>query len=138
MTYAKQLSEDRMMALRPLLKQIGDLPDGEWLTVNDTPAALTRLRGDIYTWLHNKSLKPLFRVRRLSVGELRIERLAQGSPVITTSHQESPGETFCRENLLAIDSIRVAEATIAMAVEKGTLSQRESVVALAEWRRIQG
>ncbi len=138
MTYAKQLSEDRHMALRPILRQIKDLPEGEWLTLEDTPSALDRLRGEIYTWLHNKALKPLYRLRRLGPTELRVEHLSQGSPRITSSVKETPGEAFCRENLLTIDTLRDAEQKIALAVDGGSLDQREGTIALAEWRRIQG
>ena len=138
MTYAKQLSEDRLMILRPTLRQIEELPEGEWLTVEDSPKALDRLRGEVYTWLHNKALKSLYRLRRLSPGELRVERLPQGSPRVTTSVQESPGEEFCRDSLLVVDNQREAETLISQAVEAGKLTQREGHIALSEWRRIQG
>jgi len=138
LTYPKQLSEERLTILRPTLAALEILPEGEHILIKDSPPSLDRIRGDIYVWLHNKSLKPLYRLCRLSPGVLVAQRLVAGSPCVTSSVIDSPGEAFCRDFLLEVDNENEADQLILVAIAKKELTSRDASVAMSEWKRIQG
>jgi hypothetical protein len=64
MVYSKRFQAHKYQHLASLLEKIQALKDDASLRIEDlSPAALYRLRWQLYEWLHHMELKHLFRLR---------------------------------------------------------------------------
>jgi hypothetical protein len=138
MTYPKVIPEDRMMALHPIIKHLEDLPRGEFLLVEDSPASIKQIKMDLYAWWHQENLKSLFKIQTQNPGKIMIVKRVQSQPSVTSSRELNKAATYCRECLLDCEVFDQAKDRALLAVEEGTITAEEAVEALKEWERVCG
>lgn len=116
--------------LESILAQIEDLTEGQILRIEDSPSALDKIRHSLYAWLHNNSLKPFFKIKRINRETLIVLRKELPHPKAFVEGLDPKVKEYVVTNLLDCANEESALDTIRLGLPKELWNQ-----ALEEWRR---
>lgn len=139
MSYAKRMTPEMRMYLGHLLPRIEELkPTQSLLLRGNDERHINNIRNHFYSWCKLMDRKSLYRTYKETSTTLRIVCIDTRPAEIIQDVPLNSIEEFVRDYLLDCDTEEEARAKIAPAIERGIITENDTVPILLEFKRMLG